>query len=66
MAHDEFQQARWVFADAAVFELRKGFDFEVYRIMMIVLGSRHQQERWAQDRGHRWEPSGKFIPSVSE
>lgn len=59
----DFDKARWVLADAAVLELRKGFDPEVYTLMMHVLGTRAQQDRWAQDRGHRWEPSGRFVPA---
>lgn len=41
----DMDAARWTFADAAVMELRKGFE----------------QDRWAKDRGHRWDASGKFI-----
>ena len=57
----DMDAARWTFADAAVVELRKGFDPEVYMSMMQALGGREQQNRWAKDRGHRWDASGKFI-----
>lgn len=61
---DTFEQARWTFADAAVLELRKGYDHEVYMAMMQALGGRDQQNRWAKDRGHRWDASGRFIKAV--
>lgn len=65
MQGTDFDRARWAFADAAVLELRKGFSPEVYILMMQVLGTRAQQDLWAQARGHRWAPSGSFIPSNS-